>query len=937
MQVVLAKAVIGGEPAGDCLRLPVTRDTWVSTVGGEANGNNGAAPRLKLKSIQEMTLLDLDPTPLRGRVIKSARLHLRLAGPERLRRVTVGTLSAEWVEGTGSNYERQPGSSTFNHRAHPAMPWSYPGSDLTSVMLGQGGSIWRMADAGEPDAEGWQSIAVAPDVVAARVAGISHGFIVFDDTGSEWTREGERWTQQLFPNRFVYSKDQNAASAPYFEIELGPEDREPPDAPSELRGVADGSLEPGEFRVAWKTPADAGGSGTLGFFVTIDGHEVERYLIPAAGAVGNEVSLRARDLELRPGSDVRVQVRAVDGAGNVGPTAEAVAHVSDADSAVNVGPLPEPFKDLAPLPKLGDVEISIIDELDKFNPRTNALIPEQGAAYLAANHIWSAKERKIVLHAAKGEFVGFQVLVKGGAGRVAIEPLTFDGVRGAQPRASFGRYQDVETKLGRLPDPVVPMKAMSEYALEDDGATSFHVEIHVPANIPARTYTATLRIRSDSGSLSVPVLLQVWDFALPPTLSFLPELNCYDLPANERDFYRLAHEHRTALNRVPYFHNGRVAEGCAPKWDGKQLDFKEWDKRFGPLFDASAFEGLPREGRPIDVFYLPLFENWPVEIAPHYDGGYWADRAFTPEYRAAFVEATRQFTEHIRKRGWHATVFQFYLNGKNDFKREGWSRSTSPWLLDEPANFQDFWALRYFGLAFNEGVRQSRGPQGWSVQMCFRADISRPQWQREVLDGVVDYAVVGSEFRRYQRLVLDRAARGGQTVLEYGGSNRLEESNLQPVAWCLDAWSLKLNGVLPWQTVGTANSWKAADELALFYPGRTPDEGPIPSIRLKAYRRGQQDVEYMELAGARGIQKWVREQLFTSNEPEPTQERLAEAEDAGRTLYLGLKPQTLWALRTRAGEMISKKQPSYTVTPSAIPGSGRSHRGADADYMVHDR
>ena len=34
-------------------RLEVSRDTWVSEVGQEADGNNGGVPRLKLKSIQE--------------------------------------------------------------------------------------------------------------------------------------------------------------------------------------------------------------------------------------------------------------------------------------------------------------------------------------------------------------------------------------------------------------------------------------------------------------------------------------------------------------------------------------------------------------------------------------------------------------------------------------------------------------------------------------------------------------------------------------------------------------------------------------------------------------------------------------------------------------------------------------------------------------------
>ena len=71
-----------GQPPSP-LRLDVTRDTWVSEVGPEADGNNGGAPRLKLKSIQEMSLVDIDARPLVGRTIRSAMLHLKKAGDER--------------------------------------------------------------------------------------------------------------------------------------------------------------------------------------------------------------------------------------------------------------------------------------------------------------------------------------------------------------------------------------------------------------------------------------------------------------------------------------------------------------------------------------------------------------------------------------------------------------------------------------------------------------------------------------------------------------------------------------------------------------------------------------------------------------------------------------------------------------------------------------
>ncbi len=197
------------------MRLDVTRDAWISEVGREADGNNGGAPRLKLKSIQEMSLLDIDPKPLRGRTIRSATLHLKKAGDEPLKRVTVSSVGAEWYEGTGTGYAIQPGGVTFRHRRHPDLPWSTRGGDICHVVLGNGGTIWRMADASPPDRDDWQHVPVDPRVVAARLAGISHGFLAFDDTGSEWTRNGETFTFQLFPNRFVYSREQNRASAPY--------------------------------------------------------------------------------------------------------------------------------------------------------------------------------------------------------------------------------------------------------------------------------------------------------------------------------------------------------------------------------------------------------------------------------------------------------------------------------------------------------------------------------------------------------------------------------------------------------------------------------------------------------------------------------------------------------------------------------------------------
>lgn len=927
------------------LRIPVSRDTWFSTVGSEADGNTGGSSRLKVKSFQEMSLLDFDPKPLRGRKVEAAILHFRLATNVRLHRITASTFSSAWVEGTGQSYDKQEGSSTFHRQQHPSSPWAYPGSDMTAVMLGQGGSFWRMADASPPLDPPWQNVPVDPRVVAARVAGISHGLLIFDDTGSEWTRRGEKWTQRLFPNRFLHSREAGADHAPRLSVLVGPSDDQPPPAPGALE-IDAVDLPAGEALVRWETPADRGPSGTVGFFVEVNGQAAPRYLIPAAGEPHEVVEMHVRDLALAPGDPVEIAVRAVDGAGNRSDSSLLRGEVSSLLPHELPGNFPPLLPADGPLPKLADAEVAVVDPLDKIEPQSGRLIPERDKDYLHGNHLWSARRQHIRLASARNEFVAFQIALSR-----PIEGLKVD-LRWKNPKsglvARWFQYHQVPVDESRLPDPLIPLadgkargpaptvpaqarggEASADRAgieqtpdTQDEdtdrrGANwnSLLCDVYVPHDAESGAHRATVTLSTGQQRLEIDVVCWVWDFTLPDHLSFLPEMNCYGLPENERDYYRLAHEHRTVLNRVPYHHNGHVQPGCAPELDGKRLDWQAWDARFGPYLDGTAFDGLPRDGVPLECFYLPLHENWPGKMSLYYRDHYWADSTFRPGYRELFVDVAAQFARHFLEKGWNQTLFQFYLNNKVDYKRNGWSRATSPWLLDEPANYQDFWALRYFGEAFHEGVRLALAGTPNPPRLVFRADISRPQWQRDTLDHVLDYNVVaGGAFRQYRRMVLDRKRRHRQIVVDYGGVNDIRLSNMQPVGWCLDSWTLGSDGVVPWQTIGSEASWNKAEATALFYPGPpVATAGPVPSIRLKAFRRGQQDVEYLVLLSQLTEQpRWaigskIREVLHLMGTREST--GAADAEDAGRISFRDLLPEDVWALRIRVARVLDSLGP----------------------------
>ncbi len=904
--VVLA---FGAAGFAEQVRVPISRDTWVSSVGGEDDANLGGSVKLKTKSYQEFTLIDIDPAPLRGRVIERAALRLHHHSGEPQKRLTVSTLAREWTEGDSPRYAKQAGSASFRWAKQDVEPWAWPGSDLTSVINGLGHTTWASAEATAPDGDGRQQVAVAPRVLAARVAGISHGFVVFDDIGSEWRRQGGAIDYHPFPNRFVSSRESGRHTAPYFVIELGPVDQRPPRAVTDM--AADASdLPPGEAMVIWTTPRDTGPAGVIGFNVTVtsDGRtrDVPRYLIPMAGRPGDRVRMHLRDMALD--GQCAITVAAVDAAGNVGPEARARIGVSNHKPFALPAGAVEPFTQIGDPPGigLGGASVCIVDPLDKVQLETGALIPDRGPAYRCANHLWSAAQKRVRLHAGRNEFVAFNILLSGRGGNIGLS-LDVD----PPLRAKLMRCESVKTASGFIPDPLVPVDgALPTQKLPHTMAMA---EVYVPHDAEAGLHRGELRLEQGGQTLTIDVRLRVWPFTLPDRLSFVPQMNCYGLPAPplEMAYYRLAHEHRTCLNRLSYNWRGQPGDGLAPKWDGERFDFTQWDRRFGPLLDGSAFDDLPRRGVPVEAFYLPINENWPIPIDSGYQKAYWPDEALSEQYRSQFIAACHAFAEHLAKRNWHETFFEFYLNGKVYYKRRGWSRCSSPWIFDEPMHTQDFAALRWYGEAFREGVDPAQG----RAKAVFRCDISRPQWQRDLLDGVVDVNVVGGAFHRYQRTVIDRKRANGEVLYHYGTTNAIDESNVQPAAWCVDAWTRGADGVLPWQTIGKNKSWTEADALALFYPGGPAGlEGPVPSIRLTGYRRGQQDVEYLAMLMRRtGEPRWsigraVRDRLRLGGRVEQ-----ATGEDAGTVKYDQIDPAALWRLRVAVGGYLAE----HTTNPDA--------------------
>jgi hypothetical protein len=872
------------------VRLPCTRDTWIMNVGEEAGQNAGRAERIKLKYVEEFGLLDFDVSALKGQVVGEAWLYLKPAYGAKwglnhgsdLNWLTVATVAHAWEEGSRAEPGRdeEGHGATFNESATGRDNWGWPGATLADVSMGNHNSL-RDDTRLEFVGEGCFRARIDARLVQALVAGAAHGLVILDGSGDHMLNES------------IWARE--SGKGPYLMVTTSGADTSAPAAVTNLT-VRPASLAAttsrGAAEVAFTVP-----EGAFSYDILLNDEPLARWQIPFPAQAGRHQRFVIEDVPA--GEDVTLSIQAVDAAGNASPRIAALGRTGSVFFVPTVPAsmfTPQPGE---PRAVGAAARVWAAPELTEIDPVDGRVLFEKdGAAFRTANPVWDGASGTIRLAAARGEIVSFQLVVEG-----AVTGLTVAVSDLAGPATVSNSVVHLWRNwyVGNQPEYAVPLTGPLSVPAPDNAVKgqrnqTVTVDLALPADVLPGDYLGTVALRAPDGVQALMLQVQVYDVTIPATVFFNPELNCYSGPyqAGSEGFkasHQLAHYHRCAINRVPYSQSGNTHADMAPVADetGRVTDWTAYDRNVGGLLDGSWFADNPRAGVPVATFYLPLYEGWPLDyrkfyqpgcpmptkgeredLAKHHVLAKPPEQALAPVYQKAFVNTVRDFRTHAQERGWTRTLMQMYLNNK------GWKSSNAycVWTLDEPFKYADWHALNFWGRLFNRGVDDPEFfTPAWHERyfrdggvaamerdrptLVYRGDISRAVWQGNVSDGIMGIL--------YGTLPRGWRERAPMITYTYGACPHNKFDNWASAAWCLKAYAMGQDGVLPWQSLGDADALQRGDDSlsgeggnALIVSG-SPFGLAVASLRVHGLRRGAQDAELLRLLQIR--KGWSRAQI----------------------------------------------------------------------------
>ncbi len=527
----------------------------------------------------------------------------------------------------------------------------------------------------------------------------------------------------------------------------------------------------------------------------------------------------------------------------------------------------------------------------------------------------------VQLFAAQNEFEPFQIVLRANA--AAVNNVDVDvtdlagpaGVIGADAHVTIylEKYMTIATPssiegaAGEWPDPLVPK--VDRYTGERRNAFPLKlapgrnqplwIEVYVPLGTPPGVYRGAATIKADSAFVdSVPITLEVWNFALPSTSSFPTSFGFNGIGAmrehfgrytSDRDLLDLTRVYQKAalLHRLST-HGGSMVPPRIPQ-GAESIDWSRYDGEMAPLLDGTLLTSRdPLPGATATTAEL--------RVPP----------GLTEAQRRPYYQ---QWIRHFREKKWLDKLFLY--------------------LWDEPTP-EKFDQVATRGRAAHQSDREVRNlvTIAWNSDLAGVVDIWTPLINcLEAKPGFPPYCDVSAPMAKYSpELAAGKRLWWYQSCASHGCNIVGGEYFRGWPSYMIDtppvgnrifqwlAWEYRIGGELYFNTNeayqqpanGGKDPWDSVllfggnGDGTLFYPGTPARIGgttqiPIESIRLKLIREGLEDYEYLHLCEAAGLQ--------------PLAKRVASS--MATNLYSwDHRPESLYVYRRQMGEALSKATPS---------------------------
>lgn len=532
------------------------------------------------------------------------------------------------------------------------------------------------------------------------------------------------------------------------------------------------------------------------------------------------------------------------------------------------------------------VKLWAVSDGVRVSPTTGRLIEDRpdihkdypSGDYRIQNSVWNGSTRTVSLKAARNEFVAFQLVLEA-AEAVSDVDITFTELKDAAGHRITGRnlaifkewyvlvrrpstgYERSSLGPGWYPDALMPKRRSTLSSgfpfsipdlynnIPDQKNHALWIDIFVPegrAEAPPGRYTGTVEVTWQGGRDSVTVALEVWDFTLPQQNHLKGDIwngSMKEMPPDEELlYYQLCQQHRF-LPLIYAYRPKLTVSGTKVT-----LDWSEYDRRLAPYLDGSAFTEKrgywgPGYGIPIDHIMLPFDIRvkkgtaWPIDLPPE---------GRTPEYEAVWKEVGRQIRAHLDSDpSWRRVDKIAFLNG-----------------LDESYNEDAYEKMIYYGRLLHEAMGRGwfkyRIDGGYSREAMEKLSQQVELWICHTVSFDAETAQYfqkrGVESWFYGPMIYEQRRNSGCGSNTFLDLDLLVNRGIGWVGWKYRTgwveWEFDWNAFAAWYE---PENFKEPRRIyngsgQLIYRGAVMGyRGPIPSIRLKAQRRGFEDYEYFWL------------------------------------------------------------------------------------------